>query len=86
MDHHISTRRPDKVYIYNNAKVASVNDIAVPADRHVKDKEIGKIDKCQDLCLEIQQLWNMRMVVVLVAVDALGVVSTHVKYVQCQKT
>ena len=55
-------------------------DIAVPADRHVKDKEIENIYKYQDLCLEIQQLWNMRMVVVPVVVGTLGVVSTHFKH------
>ena len=60
--------------------MASVIDIAVPADRHVKDKEIEKIDKYQDLRLEIQQLWNMRTVVVSVVVGAFGVVSTHFKH------
>jgi len=55
---------------------------AVPADRRVKDKEIEKIDKYQDLSLEIQQLWNMRTAVIPVipvipiVVGALGVVST----------
>ena len=68
------------VYIDKNAKMASVIDIAVPADRHVKDKEIEKIDKYQDLCLEIQQLWNMRTIVVPVVVGTLGVVSTHFKH------
>ena len=38
-DRHISARRLDIVYINKNAKVASVIDIAVPADRHVKDKD-----------------------------------------------
>ena len=60
--------------------MASVIDIAVPADSHVKDKEIEKIDKYQELCLEIQQLWNMRMIVVPVVVGTLGVVSTHFKH------
>ena len=57
--------------------MASVIDITVPADCHVKDKEIEKIDKYQDLCLEIYQLWNMRKVVVPFVVGTLGVVSTH---------
>ena len=69
-DYHISAIRPDIVYINKNARVVSVIDIAVPADCHVKDKEIEKIDKHQDLCLEIQQLRNMRTVVVSVVVGA----------------
>ena len=42
MDRHISARRPDIVYIDKNAKVASVIDIAVSDDHHVKDKENRK--------------------------------------------
>jgi len=42
----------------------------------VKDKETEKIDKYQELCLEIQQLWNMRTIVIPMVVGALGVVST----------
>ena len=48
-DHHISARRPDIVYIDKNARIVSVIDIAVPAEHHVKDKEMEKIDKYQDL-------------------------------------
>ena len=55
-------------------------DVAVPADRYVKDKEIEKVDKYQDLCLEIQQIWNMRTIVIPIVVGALGVVSTHFKH------
>ena len=49
MNRHISARRPDIVNIDKNAKIASVIDIAVPAEHHVRDKEIEKIDKYQDL-------------------------------------
>jgi len=41
-DRHISARKPDIVYNDKNAKVAWVIDIAVPAQHHVKDKQIKK--------------------------------------------
>ena len=56
MDRHISARRPDIVFIDKNAKTVWVIDVAVPVDRRVKDKETEKVDKYQELCLEIQQL------------------------------
>jgi len=37
-NHHISDRRPDIVFIDKNAKTVWIIDIAVPADRRVKDK------------------------------------------------
>ena len=80
MDRHISARRPDIVFIDKNAKTVWVIDVAVPADRRVKDKETEKIDKYQELCLEIQQLWNMRTIVIPIVVGALGVVSTAFKH------
>ena len=39
----------------------------------MKDKETEKIDKYQELCVEIQQLWNMRTVVIPIVVGTLGV-------------
>ena len=55
--------------------------IAVPADRRVKDKETEKTDKCQELCLEMQKLWNTRAVIVIpIVVGTLGVVSTTFKH------
>jgi len=40
------------VCIDKNAKTVWVIDVAVPADRRVRDKETEKTDKYQELCLE----------------------------------
>ena len=51
-------------------------DIASPWDHRVYEKESAKIEKCQDLKMEIRKLWAMRRVeVVPVVVGALGAVN-----------
>ena len=51
-------------------------DIASPWDHRVYEKESAKIEKCQDLKMEIRKLWAMRRVeVVPVVVGALGAVT-----------
>ena len=46
----------------------------------MKNKETEKIDKYQELCLKIHQLWNMRTIVIPIVVGALGVVFTTFKH------
>jgi len=41
-----------------------VIDVAVPADRNVQ-KEVEKRLKYKSLCTEIQQMWNMKCMMVL---------------------
>ena len=47
---------------HEQRKNAHLYHIAVSADRCVKDKETEKTDKYQELCLEMQKLWNMRVI------------------------
>jgi len=52
-DHIIPARRPDMVVIDKEHKIATITDVAVPSDRNIKDKEVEKVQKYQDLRLEI---------------------------------
>ena len=49
-------------------------DLAVPADHRVKIKESEKIDKYLDLARELKKLWNMRVMMISIVVDALEMV------------
>ena len=57
-DHHIPARRPDIVVRDKSRKKTTIIDIAVPEDRNIQQKEKEKIDKYQDLRLEVKRLWN----------------------------
>ena len=58
-------------------------DIACPCDRNVNDKETEKVEKYQDLKIELQRLWNTSVEIVPIVVGALGAISSNLqKYLQ----
>ena len=73
-DHLIQARRPDIVdHIW-------IIDIAVPGDARVKDKEIEKVEKNQDLARDLRRLWETSVNVIPVFVGALGAVAKLEEY------
>lgn len=71
-DRRIQCRRPDIITIDKEKGEALIVDIAIPEDRNLMTKEREKIDKYQDLRLEIQRLWNVRTRVIPVVIGAMG--------------
>ena len=47
---------------------------AVPADYRVKIKENEKIDKYSDPARELKKLWNIKVMVILIVVEALRII------------
>lgn len=78
-DRVIQARRPDIVVVDKAARRVTLIDIAVPADKNVVEKEKEKITKYQDLKMELQRLWQMKVRVVPVVVGALGGVPKDLK-------
>ena len=79
-DHVIQARRPDLVVVDKAKKEITIIDFAVPADKNVCDKEKEKIDKYQDLKIELKRLWKMKARVVPVVVGALGSIPKDLRY------
>ena len=75
----IPARRPDLVIVDKTAKQALIVDVAVPNDTHINEKEREKIEKYQDLRLEIQRMWDVKAKVVPVVVGALGAVTNNLE-------
>ena len=51
-------------------------DVAIPGDCRIHEKEIEKIEKYQNLKVELKRLWSLKKVgVVPVVVGALGYIS-----------
>ena len=71
-DRRITARRPDIVIVNKERREGLIIDIAVPEDRNICEKEREKIDKYQDLKLEMMKLWNIKVKVVPVVIGALG--------------
>jgi alkylhydroperoxidase/carboxymuconolactone decarboxylase family protein YurZ len=74
-DRYIQARRPDIIIHEKLKKKATIIDIAVPEDRNIGKKEKEKIEKYQDLRLELRRLWKAKIEVVPVVIGALGAYS-----------
>ena len=72
-DNIIEARRPDLILVDKKGKSCVIVDIAVPDDCRVREKELEKIEKYQNLKIELKRLWSMKKVeIVPVVVGALG--------------
>ena len=62
---------------YNNQqkKICKTADFAVPADHRIKLKECEKRDKYLDLARELKKLWNMKVTIIPIVIDAFGTVT-----------
>ena len=79
-DRIIDARRPDIVFIHKKEREVFIIDVAIPGDDRLKDKELEKFDKYQQLKDEIAKVWRMRKVIVVpVVIGALGAVSVSFK-------
>jgi len=50
-------------------------DVAIPTDRNVILKKGEKKLKYKSLCIEIQQMWNMKCKILPVIIGATGIVT-----------
>ena len=72
-DNVIEARRPDIIVIDKKERKEIINDIAVPAEGRLGEKEREKVGKYQDLKREIGRLGKLKMVeVVPVVIGAKG--------------
>jgi hypothetical protein len=79
-DHVIQARRPDLVVVDKTKKEITIIDFAVPADKNVAEKEKEKIEKYQELKVELKRLWKMKARVVPVVVGALGSIPKDLRH------
>ena len=56
-------------------KTCTLIDVAIPADRNVVQQEAEKKLKYKNLCIEIQQMWNLKCTIIPVIIGATGIVT-----------
>ena len=72
----IERRRPDLTLVDAKANSCVIIDVALPGDCRIREKEIEKIEKYQNLKKELKRLWSLKKVeVVPVVVGALRCIS-----------
>ena len=75
MDHLISATRPDLIIIKRKKWICKIVDPAVLADYKIKLKECEKKYKYLDLARELKKLWNMKVTIIPIVIDAFGTVT-----------
>ena len=56
-DNVIEARRPDLILVDKKAKSCLIIDVAIPGDCRIREKEIEKIEKYQNLKRELKRFW-----------------------------
>ena len=75
-DNVVEARRPNLILVDKKEKSCVITDVAIPGDCRIREKEIEKIEKYQNLKRELKKLWSLKKVeVVPVVVGALGCIS-----------
>ena len=76
----------DKNLHHNQLEIVLINykeqtslliDITVLKDENIQDKKLEKIGKYQSLKIELEQLWNVKIMVISVVVGALGAIANR---------
>ena len=70
----IETRRPDLVVVDKKERSCKIIDCAVPGDSRIEEKEKGKIEKYQDMGMELQKIWNDKVKIIPLVVGSLGAI------------
>ena len=74
-DHLIPARRPDLIIINKKKRICKIIDFAVPADHRINLKEREKKDKYHDLYRELKKQWDMKVTIVPIGIDVLGIIT-----------
>ena len=73
-DHVIETWRPDMVVVDKKERSCKIIDFAVPGDSRIEEKEKDKIEKYQDLRMELQKMRNVKVKIIPLVVCTLGAI------------
>ena len=63
-DYVIQARIPDLVVVDKKERSCKIIDFAVPGDCRIEEKEKDMIVKYQDLGMELQKIWNVKVEII----------------------
>jgi hypothetical protein len=70
-----TANRPDIIIKNKKDKTCILIDVAIPADRIVTQKEAEKKLKYKSLSIEMQQMWNVKCVIIPLIIGGTGIVT-----------
>ena len=74
-DHLIPARRSDLIIINKKKIICKIVTFAVPVHPRINLKECEKKDKYLDLTRELKKLWNVKVTIVPIVIDALDTIT-----------
>ena len=78
-DREVTASRPDIIIKNKKEKTYTLIDVAIPADRNVVQKEAEKKLKYKSLCIELQQMWNLKCTIIPLIIGATGIVTRSLR-------
>jgi hypothetical protein len=73
-DREVTVNTQDIILKNKKEKTCTPIDVAIPKDRNVMQKEAEKKLKYESLGVEIQQMWNLKRMVIPVITGATGII------------
>ena len=73
-DRSVKVNRSDIVVKCQQEKSCLLIDMTVPSDRNLSIKEYEKMSKYKDLEIEIQKMWHLKVTMIPVVIEALGMI------------
>ena len=67
--------RPDNNQQKKKKKICKIVDFAILAEHRIKLKECEKRDKYLDLARKLKRIWNMKVTIIAIVIDAFGTVT-----------
>jgi len=78
---HVQQSTPNRTDTIKNKKWkrCTLLDVAIPADRNFMQKAAEKKLQHKSLCIEIQQMWNTKCIIIPVIIGATRIVTKGLK-------
>jgi hypothetical protein len=73
-DREVTTNKPNIVSNNKKEETCVLINVAIPADRNFVQQEAEKNIKYKSLCIETQQMWNRKCMIILVKIGVTGLV------------
>ena len=73
-DHIIEAQRPDLVVVDKKERSCKIIDFGVPGESRIEEKEKDKTEKYQDLGRGLQNIWNVNVKIIPLAVASLSAI------------
>ena len=78
-DRHVPCNKPDIVIQEKKPERCQIINVAIPSDYSIQKKATEKMNKCLDLQIEFQRIWNKKVNIIPVIIGATGIVDKNIK-------